>query len=93
MNPKDDPIVAEVRKARQEHAERLDYELPAIFAALKQQEQQNPSPKALFPPKRIPIPMEDYGALRTLLHVFREDVNVSYGGSVNQGQNDVTGQG
>lgn len=80
---KDDPIVAEVRKARQEHAARFNYELPAIFAALKQQEMQNPAPKASFSPKRIPIPVEDYGSVKTLLHVFREDAD-AYGQSINQ---------
>ena len=74
---KEDPIVAEARKARQEHAARFNYELPAIFAALKQQEKLNPSPKVSFPPKRIPIPVEDYGAVRTLFHVVKEDTNVS----------------
>ena len=69
---KDDPIVAEVRRAREEHGARFNYDLPAIYAALKQQEKLNTSPKVSFPPKRIPIPMEDYGSVRTLLHVFRE---------------------
>lgn len=76
---KDDPIVAEVRKVREEHAARYNYELPAIYAALKQQEKLNPSPKASFSPKRIPIPMEDYGSVRTLFNVFREEADVSYG--------------
>ena len=88
---KDDPIVAEVRKARQEHAARFNYELPAIFAALKQQEKLNPSPKVSFPPKRIPIPMEDYGSARTLLQVFREDAEETYEPSGDQSQDKSPG--
>lgn len=89
---KDDPIVAEVRKARQEHAARFNYELPAIFAALKQQEKLNPSPKVSFAPKRIPVPLEDYGAGRTLLHILREDADVSYELSNNQDRDELAGQ-
>lgn len=89
---KDDPIVAEVRKVREEHAARYNYELPAIYAALKQQEKLNPSPKASFSPKRIPIPMEDYGSVRTLFNVFREEADVSYRSSGNESQDELTGQ-
>lgn len=88
----DDPIVAEVRKARQEHAARYNYELPAIFAALKQQEKLHPAPEVSFAPKRIPVPVEDYGTVRTLLHVFREDSDVSYGQSSDQSQDELAGQ-
>ncbi len=90
---KDDPIVAEVRKARQEHAARFNYELPAIFAALKRQENLNPSPKVSFPPKRVPIPIEDYGTVKTLLHVFREDADEPYGRSRSQDDGELTGKG
>jgi len=89
---KDDPIVAEVRKARHEHAARFNYELPAIFAALKQQEKLNPLPKVSFPPKRTPIPMEDYGYAKTLLQVFREDADEPYGQSGDQSQDKLTGR-
>ena len=34
-----DPIVQEVRRIRQEHAARFDYDLKAIFADLKRTEQ------------------------------------------------------
>ena len=36
---KDDPIVAEVRRIRQEHAARFDYDLDLIVEDLKAQEQ------------------------------------------------------
>lgn len=35
----DDPVVEEVRRIRQEHAARFDYDLRAIFADLKQSEE------------------------------------------------------
>jgi len=76
---KEDPIVAEVRRMREEHAALYNYDLRAIYAALKKQEKLNPLPKASFPPKRIPIPVEEYGTVRTLFHVLREDTDVSYG--------------
>jgi hypothetical protein len=35
----EDPIVAEVRRARDEYARALDYDLDAIFADLRQQQE------------------------------------------------------
>lgn len=35
----EDPVVQEVRRIRQEHAEQFDYDLKAIFADLKQTEE------------------------------------------------------
>ena len=35
---KDDPIVSEVRKVREAHAARFDYDLRAIYEDLKEQE-------------------------------------------------------
>ena len=64
---------------REEHAARYNNDLQAIYAALKKQEKLNPVPKASFPPKRIPIPVEEYGIARTLFHMLREDTDVSYG--------------
>jgi hypothetical protein len=49
----DDPIVEEVRRIRQEHAARFDYDLQAIFADLKRTEEardQQQSP-LLTPPE------------------------------------------
>ena len=49
----EDPIVQEIRRIRQEHAARFDYDLQAIFADLKQTEEarsQQQSP-LLSPPE------------------------------------------
>ena len=48
----EDPIVEEVRKARDDYARQFDYDLEAIFRDLQKKEQQ-PGKKAVsFPPKR-----------------------------------------
>jgi len=49
-----DPIVAEVRQAREAHAAEFNFDLRAIHHALKAQEDQNQRKKVSFPPKRIP---------------------------------------
>ena len=48
-----DPIVAEVRRARVAHAARLDFDLQAIYRALKEEEERNQAKKVSFGPKRI----------------------------------------
>jgi hypothetical protein len=48
----DDPIVAEVRKARDEYARRFDYDLDAICADLQQKQAQSGRKLVSFPPKR-----------------------------------------
>jgi len=49
-----DPIVAEVRQAREAHATQFNFDLQAIYHALKAQEKQSQRKKASFAPKRIP---------------------------------------
>lgn len=49
-----DPIVAQVRQAREAHAAQFDFDLRAIYRALKEQEEQSPREKVSFPPKHIP---------------------------------------
>jgi hypothetical protein len=49
-----DPIVAELRQAREAHAARFDFDLQAICRDLKEQEEQSQREKASFAPKRIP---------------------------------------
>ena len=49
-----DPIVAEVRRARQEHARRFGYNLKTIYDALKEQDEQAVCKKVSLSPKRIP---------------------------------------
>jgi hypothetical protein len=48
----DDPIVAEVRKARDEYARRFDYDLDAICKDLQQRQAQSGRKVVSFPPKR-----------------------------------------
>ena len=47
---KDDPIVAEVRRIRQEHAARFDYDLDLIVEDLKAQEQASGRQYIRLPP-------------------------------------------
>jgi len=47
-----DPIVEEVRKVREEHAARFDYDLVKIFQDLKEQERQSGRKVVSLPPKR-----------------------------------------
>lgn len=47
----DDPIVAEVRKIREEYAAQFKFDLQALCRALKEREQQDARPKVSFPPK------------------------------------------
>jgi hypothetical protein len=49
-----DPIVAEVRQARETHAAQFNFDLRAIYLALKEQEEQSQREKVSFAPKRIP---------------------------------------
>ena len=51
-----DPIVDEVRKARAEHAERFNYDLKAIFADLRKQQEESGREFVTFPAKRIAAP-------------------------------------
>ena len=53
-----DPFVAEIRRARKEHARRFGYDLQTIYVVLKQQEEQGGCNKVSLPPKRIP-PVKD----------------------------------
>lgn len=47
-----DSIVEEVRKVRDEHAARFDYDLERIFQDLKEQERKRDQKVVSFPPKR-----------------------------------------
>ena len=49
----EDPIVEEVRKARDAHAAKFNYDLQAIYRDLKEQEKQSSRPFVSYPPKRI----------------------------------------
>ena len=48
-----DPIIEEVRRIRQEYAQRFGYDLRAVAADLRQREQQHPERLVSFPPKPV----------------------------------------
>ncbi len=50
-----DPIVEEIRKVRQEHAARFNYDLDAIAADFKSRENEGPYKVVLLPPHRLPV--------------------------------------
>ena len=52
----EDPIVAEVRRIRDEHAAQHDYDLQKIFASLKDREKRSKRKLASYPP-RSPKPV------------------------------------
>ena len=52
---KDDPIVLEVRRIRQEHAARFKYDLDLIAKDLKAQEQASGRSYIRLPPRRLAV--------------------------------------
>ncbi len=54
----DDPSVEEVRRIRQEHAARFNYDLDAIFEDLKEQQRTSGRTYVSFPAKRIAAPKQ-----------------------------------
>jgi len=48
-----DEIVEEIRRVREEHAARFDYDVDAIYADLKRLEQQSSEPRISLGPRRI----------------------------------------
>jgi hypothetical protein len=50
----EDPIVAEIRKIREEHAAKFNYDLWAIYEDLKEQERKSGRQFVSYPPRRIP---------------------------------------
>ncbi len=48
----DDPIVEEVRKIRDDYAKKFDYDLNAIFADLKKQQESGGRKLVSFPPRK-----------------------------------------
>ena len=49
---RDDPIVEEVRRIREEYAKQFDYDLSAMAADLRKREQDHRDRLVTFPPKR-----------------------------------------
>lgn len=52
----DDPIVAEVRRIREEHAAKYGYDLEKIFVSLKDREKRSKRKLSSYPP-RSPKPV------------------------------------
>ena len=50
-----DPIVEEIRRVRQEHADRFGHDLDAIAADFQSREQEGPYKVVSLPPHRLPI--------------------------------------
>jgi hypothetical protein len=50
-----DPIVEEVRKVRNEHAAKFNYDLKAIYQDLKEQQRVSGRRYVRFEPRRVPI--------------------------------------
>lgn len=51
----DDPIVAEVRQAREQHAAQFNFDLQAIYQDLKEQEANGGRQVVAFPPRKRQI--------------------------------------
>lgn len=49
----DDPVVKEVRKAREEYAKQFNYDIDAIYHDLKKQEDESDQEMVSFPAKRV----------------------------------------
>jgi len=56
MQPKDDEIVEEVRRVRDEHAAALNYDLARIVADLREAERASEAPIVSLQPKK-PVPL------------------------------------
>jgi hypothetical protein len=57
--PWSDPIVAEVRKARDQYAASFGYDLDRIFADIERLQEERKARGGVivsFPPKRVPVP-------------------------------------
>ena len=54
-----DPIVEEVRRYREEHAKKFNYDLKAIFADIQKQQEASDREFVSFPAKRIPASPTD----------------------------------
>jgi len=52
-----DPIVEEVRRIREEHAAKFDYDVDAIFADLKRLEAESMQPRVSLGPRRLDKPV------------------------------------
>jgi antitoxin MazE len=94
----EDPIVAEVRRAREEYGARFDHDLDAIFRDLKEQERISGDTFVTFPPRRIGRTNEQEGmTMKTRVKKTADSLTISIplavaekGGLVADGEVDVT---
>jgi len=56
---KDDPIVAEIRQIRHEHAAKFNNDVAAIFEDYRRMAKESGRTYVSYPPRRIEKPMED----------------------------------
>jgi hypothetical protein len=68
----DDPIVAEVRRVREEYAARFNYDLDAIFRDIKEREKRSGRTFVSFPPRRV-SPAEQEAARLRLQKMLEEE--------------------
>ena len=72
----EDPIVAEVRKVREEHAEKFNYDLLAIYRDLKEQEKKSGRAFVSYPPRRCK-PVSQVTSIQQQSIVSKESVEVT----------------
>lgn len=56
---KNDPIVEEIRRYREEYAKQFNYDIRAMVEDLRKREQEHPERMVSFPPKRLNEPDSD----------------------------------
>src|SRR5436309_11751524 len=94
----EDPIVAEVRRAREEYGAQFNHDLDAIFCDLKEQERVSGDTFITFPPRRVSKASEKEGAtMKTLVKKTAGSLTISIplavaekAGLVADGEVDVT---
>ena len=70
----DDPIVEEVRQARQQHATKFNFDLQAIYQDLKQQEASWNLLEAPFTPKQEPSSLEPLYLKKRVMPCVRRQI-------------------
>ena len=70
----DDPIVAEVRRIREEHAARFGHDLDAIFQDIQERQRTSGRTYVSFPPRRV-SPAEQEAARLRLQKLLEEEAN------------------
>jgi hypothetical protein len=82
----EDPIVAEVRRIRDEHAARFGYDLDAIFRDLQDRQRTSGRQYVSFPPRRV-SPAEQEAARIRLQRMLEKDAEASEPARVSDASN------